>query len=295
MWRRFCAECAKTNKGRSVVERVSTALQTVRIFLASSAELAEHRDAFDLHVRQLSDRWKDKGLYLQPVRWENFIDAMSATRLQDEYNQAVAGCDIFVMLFRTKVGKYTAEEFEKAFGQLKQNGKPWIYTYFHDAGVTLGSVDRAGMQSLWNFQDRLKALGHFQTKYETTDRLLLHFGEQLEKLHHEGHFGAALVSPAATLPAATQPTASQLIPYLQRRAAHWRSSAAGQLDRKFVNLTLLLDHGLEHDGPRHTEQGRYSLLSQVLEERRRRGRLGAGGRTRRGQKHSAATPRTAPC
>jgi DNA mismatch repair ATPase MutS len=54
-------------------------LRSVRIFVASSAELAAHRDAVDLHVRQFNDRWLNHGLHLELVPWENFLDAMSAT------------------------------------------------------------------------------------------------------------------------------------------------------------------------------------------------------------------------
>ena len=239
--------------------------RSVRIFVASSAELADHHDAFDLHVRQLNDRWIKRGFHLQPVRWENFLDAMSKSRLQDEYNRALADCDIFVLLFRTKVGAYTAEEFERAFGQFKVSGKPRVYTYFHDVDVKTGSVDRKDMQSLWAFQDRLKSLGHFQTVYENADRLLLHFSEQLEKLHEAGAFACPVEStPAAPIPS-LQP--ASLRPYLARRAGHWCEGAAGQLDRRFVNLTLMVDHGLEFDGPRHEAQGSYSLLSELLAER----------------------------
>ena len=235
----------------------------VRIFVASSAELAEHRDAFDLHVRQLNDRWVRRGLHLEPVRWENFLDAMSREGLQHEYNRAIGGCELFVMLFRAKVGQYTCEEFEKAFGQFKATGKPRIYTYFHDCDIKTGSVDRKGMQSLWAFQDRLQELGHFQTVYQNTDRLLLHFVDQLEKLYEAGAFASA--SSSQQEPPALPP--ASLVPYLTRRAAHWREGAAGQLDRRFVNLTLMVDHGLEFDGPRHQAQGRYSLLSELLTER----------------------------
>ena len=58
--------------------------------------------------------------------WEDFIDAMSATRLQDEYNKAVEGCDIFVSLFLTKVGNYTQEKFIKALSTFKANGKLYL-------------------------------------------------------------------------------------------------------------------------------------------------------------------------
>lgn len=59
--------------------------------------MAEHRDAFDLHVSQLNDRWLARVLHLQPVRWENFLDAMDAHRLQHSYNRALQECDLFVI------------------------------------------------------------------------------------------------------------------------------------------------------------------------------------------------------
>ena len=61
--------------------------RTIRIFLASSAELCEDRNAFDLYFRQYNDQLRKEMVYLEIVRWENFLDAMAETRLQDEYNK----------------------------------------------------------------------------------------------------------------------------------------------------------------------------------------------------------------
>src|SRR5262249_28588646 len=93
-------------------EQRATPRSLMRIFLASSAELREDRDAFDLYFRQQNDQLRKKGGYLEIVRWESFLDAMSDTRLQDEYNKAIRDCDIFVCLFFTKTGKFTEEEFD---------------------------------------------------------------------------------------------------------------------------------------------------------------------------------------
>jgi hypothetical protein len=117
--------------------------------------------------------------------WEDFVDALSQTRLQDEYNKAIAECDIFVMLFWTRVGKYTEEEFEHAFKQFRSTNKPFVFTYFKNAPAS-GSPSREDLTSLWAFQDKLKALGHFQTEYQNVDGLLLHFSRQLDKLVANG-------------------------------------------------------------------------------------------------------------
>lgn len=176
-----------------------------RIFLASSAELVEDRREFEIFINRQNKRWHERGVFLDLVIWEDFIDAVSQTRLQDEYNKALKGCDVFVMLFWTKVGMYTAEEFETAFGQFKATGRPLIYTYFKDAasGHPLDDDDQA---SLYAFRSKLKKLGHFYTSYKNQDALCRHFGDQLEKLALAGAFGTLPGPETAASLAAAAPT-----------------------------------------------------------------------------------------
>jgi hypothetical protein len=157
-----------------------------KLFLASSAELSEDRKEFEIFVNRKNKDWVDKGVFLELVVWEDFLDAVSKTRLQDEYDKAIRECDLFVMLFFTKVGKYTEEEFETAFGQFRASSKPFIFTYFKDAQIGTGSADRKDLTSLWAFQDKLDALGHFYTRYKNIDELKLHFNRQLDKLVADG-------------------------------------------------------------------------------------------------------------
>lgn len=177
-----------------------------RIFLASSAELVEDRREFEIFINRQNKRWHERGVFLELVIWEDFIDAVSQTRLQDEYNKALKGCDVFVMLFWTKVGMYTAEEFETAFGQFRATGRPLIYTYFKNAPILTGAANRRDMTSLWDFQDKLQKLGHFQREYANSDQLKLHFFEQLEKLALAGAFGSTPSQETAASLAAAAPT-----------------------------------------------------------------------------------------
>ena len=155
--------------------------RTIRIFLASSAELKGERDAFDLFIRQQNDRLLERGVYLKVVRWEHFLDAMSDTRLQDEYNRAVRECDVFVSLFFTKTGKFTEEEFDTAHHQFLATGKPRIYTYFKNADVKTGEITDE-IVSLLAFKKKLDGLGHFHTGYADIEHLKRQFREQLDVL-----------------------------------------------------------------------------------------------------------------
>jgi len=164
------------------------ARKEIRIFLASSQELRDERDEFDLYVRQQNDWLIDKGIYLKVTRWENFLDAMSETRLQDEYNKAVRSSDIFFSLFFTKTGKFTEEEFNHAHDQFQQTGKPRIYTFFKNADVKTGAITDE-ILTLLQFKKKLRELGHFQTDYNDAEHLKRQFRDQLDKLLEAGIAG----------------------------------------------------------------------------------------------------------
>jgi hypothetical protein len=157
-----------------------------KLFLASSSELKDDREHFEIFINRKNKIWIDKGVYLDLIVWEDFLDAVSQTRLQDEYNKAILECDIFLMLFATKVGKYTDEEFETAFAQFKATTKPFIFTYFKDTQISIGSAKQGDLMSLWAFQKKLQELGHFYTTYKNIDELKLKCDQQLDKLAGTG-------------------------------------------------------------------------------------------------------------
>jgi hypothetical protein len=160
---------------------------TKKLFLASSSELKEDRKEFEIFIGRKNKDWVSRGGFLELFVWEDFLDAMSKTRLQDEYNKVIRQCDVFVMLFCTKVGQYTEEEFETAFGQFKATDKPLIFTYFKDVEISTGSINKKDMESVWAFKEKLDALGHFYTVYKNADELKFKFNQQLdnEKLRSE--------------------------------------------------------------------------------------------------------------
>jgi hypothetical protein len=157
-----------------------------KVFLASSSELKADREQFEISINRKNKDWVSKGVFLELDLWEDFLDAVSKTRLQDEYNKAIRECDLFVMLFWTKVGKYTEEEFETAFGHFKATERPFIFTYFKDAETSTGRANKKDQKSLNAFQKKLDHLGHFYTRYKNIDGLKFHFSQQLDKLVANG-------------------------------------------------------------------------------------------------------------
>lgn len=148
----------------------------IKLFLASSNELKADRNEFEIFIRRKNDEWKTEGKpYLNLEIWEEASDAMSATRSQDEYNKIIKEVDIFVMLFWTKVGKYTHEEFSLAKKLFLETGKPRVLVYQKAANPENQE------QSLKDFINGLLTQDkeYFWGNYEHFDTLQLKFEKEL--------------------------------------------------------------------------------------------------------------------
>lgn len=163
------------------VNRTMTGIKILKIFLASSSELKEDREQFQIFIYRKTKEYIKEGIFLDLVIWEDFLDAMSATRLQDEYNKAITECDVIVSLFKTKVGQYTEEEVMTAYQTFKKKNKPLIYTYCKDFTISIDEINLTDLQSLDEFKKKLGELGHFYTKYKSIEDLKLRFDQQIDK------------------------------------------------------------------------------------------------------------------
>ena len=150
-------------------------MEKLKIFLASSSELKTERDQFEIEIYRKCKSWIDKGVFLHLDIWEDLSAQMSATGSQSEYNKFVKEADLFVMLAYSKVGMYTEEEFENAFGQFKSTQKPFIFTYFKKPPDNVED-------SLLAFKEKLKKLNHFFASFNDVHDLWNQFNKELDRL-----------------------------------------------------------------------------------------------------------------
>jgi hypothetical protein len=161
--------------------------QIYRIFLASSNELQEDREQFELFIGRQNNLLKNKHVYLQTVLWEDIGDQVYPTDKQNHYNEELKTCDIFVMLYWTKAGKYSNIEFDLAFAQLRYTGKHPVMFVFEKTAPPTKSVSSKDKSSLKAFQQKLKDYGQFVTQYDDADKLINLFKKNLDKLFADGH------------------------------------------------------------------------------------------------------------
>ena len=151
-------------------------MKKITLFLASSAELKPEREQFELEIYRKCKAWFDRGIFLHLDIWEDLSARMAADGSQNEYNIKVKTADLFILLVYSKVGMYTGEEFEKAFGRFKATQKPFIFTYFKtpDGIVTDPSLEA--------FHQKLKDLKHFFSPFKDANDLWNQFNKELERL-----------------------------------------------------------------------------------------------------------------
>ncbi|MBR5272235.1 MAG: tetratricopeptide repeat protein, partial [Clostridia bacterium] len=125
--------------------------------------------AIENFIRNVSDKFEEAyNIKLQPLLCENFDDAYTTIRKQEEYNEKIRESEFCFFIFFTKVGEYTREEFDVAREQFEKTGSPKIYTYFKII------EDGSGEDSLYAFMEELeKTFGHYYGTFSHIDTIKL--------------------------------------------------------------------------------------------------------------------------
>jgi hypothetical protein len=155
------------------------ALLRIQIFLAASSDLAEDRREIEVFFNRENKALLKSDIFLELVVWEDFIESMSRARFQHEYNNAINRSDIFITLIGKRAGAYADEEFEIAFSQFKELGKPFILTYFKKASTKENELQLETLDAD-DFKAKLIGLGHYGGEYRTVDELKYRLHLQLE-------------------------------------------------------------------------------------------------------------------
>ncbi len=157
-------------------------MKEMRIFLASSNELKDERELFEINIYRKCQEWfTQKRIFLYLDIWENMSAKMSQTHSQDEYNKSVRNADIVVVLAHSKVGKYTRSEFENALSSFKSTNKPFVFVYFKtNPSDTVSNED--DLKSLTDFKDLLEKRGYFYPWFEDFNDLWKQFNRELDRL-----------------------------------------------------------------------------------------------------------------
>jgi hypothetical protein len=150
-------------------------MRRIKIFLASSNELKPEREQFEIEIYRKCKAWFEAGVFLHLDIWEDLSAGMSLMGSQSEYNKCIKEADLFVLLAYSKVGMYTEEEFENAFGRFQSTKKPFIFTYFK-------TPPQNAEDTLASFKQKLSVLKHFYSNFNDSNDLWNRFNKELDRL-----------------------------------------------------------------------------------------------------------------
>ena len=139
-----------------------------KIFLASSSELKEERKSFARFIREINEAMKQQNIELKGEQWEFKDKAIQGQRIQDMYNETLANCEICVVLFWTKCGKYSQEELDFAYKKFMEGLNPRkIFVFFRNDDSKKASNELIEFKK--DFSNRFKE--NFPSDYSNVDEL----------------------------------------------------------------------------------------------------------------------------
>jgi hypothetical protein len=170
-----------------IPESLKNSIKTIKIFLASSKELSQERQEMALLIQKENNQLIKQGGYLELVIWEDLLHSFQKERIQNYFNEKMLECDVVVVLIGSKMGNFTLEEFNLAWGQLKQGYKPnYLFVYVKEIPVSIKNI--SAFKDYSNILDLLEYIENKGQLYEIVQDsvdLIYKFKNQLSLIIEE--------------------------------------------------------------------------------------------------------------
>ncbi len=165
-------------------------MKKIKVFLASSDELRTERLELNEMIKNLNiNVYLKKGVDINLFDWETHDNQYRTIAKQEEYNENVRNCDLFIGIFWTKAGRFTVEEFEIARETYdKTQHSPAIFVFFKE--TIAGQED----ETLLAFKSRLfNDLSHYSTPFTNIYKVQYDFVVNFMRLEVDGELKGLIV------------------------------------------------------------------------------------------------------
>jgi hypothetical protein len=156
--------------------------RAIKVMIASPSDISSERGI----VRDVLHEWnvvhsEDKKIVLMPIGWDTHAHPAMGDRPQEIINKDVlAGCDLLVAVFWTRIGSPTGVSASGTVEEIDEHlksGKPAM-VYFSAAPVRPDSVDDAQYKALREFRSECEKRGLIET-YDSLGEFRENFVRQL--------------------------------------------------------------------------------------------------------------------
>jgi len=154
---------------------------SIKIFLASSAELNVERKEIDKFISEENKKYQKKNIYFDLVMWEKQNRSFNDARKSNDNIQAMLKCDAVIVLFEKKIGKFTKEEFFKAYENLNQRNKPFfLFVFFKNVGIN--DMKKDEIKEIINFKSIIEHQEQYYQAFKDMDDLKSILQTQLKQI-----------------------------------------------------------------------------------------------------------------
>ncbi|MDD2698456.1 MAG: DUF4062 domain-containing protein [Arcobacteraceae bacterium] len=139
----------------------------MRIFIASSGDLSEERK--NLKILCYDNDYT-------PILWEDLDQSITIEKFQERINEEeLKESDIVIFMIKSRLGKYTQEEFEESYNELGRRINR-IYVYFFE--IDNNQIDKRELRKILNLQAFLEDEGKLYHEVKDFQELENHFLKQ---------------------------------------------------------------------------------------------------------------------
>ncbi|MCW3106010.1 MAG: small GTP-binding protein [Segetibacter sp.] len=170
-----------------VVRESQPEIRILNLFLASSNELISERQKIEQALGRKNKLLRKQGFSIELLIWEDGKYIGKSLRSQDNYNLEIKQCDLFAMMFYSKVGKYSFEEFELATSLFERKEMPKMRVFQKDIDLPK-SQSKTDAESRFSFLELLQKKEHFPILFQNTDKLVNELEDAIDKLLHDEAF-----------------------------------------------------------------------------------------------------------
>ena len=154
--------------------------KSINIFLASSGELKTERDAINTFIAEENKRLFNSGIFLNLIMWEEQQKSVDKDRIQLRFNELLLDSEIVIVLFYTKAGQFTLEEFNLAYDNLRKENKPdYLFVFFDNRSVPQELITK-DIFIIKGIKKKLQDDEQLYIEFDTVDNLKYELKKQMD-------------------------------------------------------------------------------------------------------------------
>jgi hypothetical protein len=209
-------DCPVTVEDKGALTLRASNMRRIGAMIGSPGDAGEERQAITEALLRWNAINRDKGIFIEPVRWETHATPGLQGRPQGMINaELLPISDILVAVFRSRAGSPTGKELSGTIEEIREFmrlGK-YVVLYFYEGDVAIAKVDPDQLKAVNEFKKEIQQHGltaSYTNISELREHIICHLTNIVGKLPEPAKPPVAKGHVTRTNPTASDMTAGKL-------------------------------------------------------------------------------------